>query len=106
MLQTPASHDSHVDTFDLFPTHQNPRMDIIRRLAGWLDRPGFPWKSLIVTFSIGEYFLENWLAYRQYKVLQGTRRPKQLENEVDQKTHDKSQVCCLGHYHIMVIMVT
>ena len=64
----------------------------MRRLAGWLDRPGFPWKSLIVTFSLGEYFFENWLAYRQYKVLQGTRRPKQLENEVDQKTHDKSQV--------------
>ncbi|KAL1302225.1 hypothetical protein AAFC00_002650 [Neodothiora populina] len=66
-------------------------MDLIRRLAGWLDRPGFPWKSLIVTFSLGDYFLENWLAYRQYKVLQGTRRPKQLENEVDQETHDKSQ---------------
>ena len=66
-------------------------MDILRRLAGFLDKPGFPWKSLIITFSIGEYFFENYLAYRQYRVLQGTRVPKQLENEVDQKTFDKSQ---------------
>ncbi|KAK8205668.1 zinc metalloprotease [Zalaria obscura] len=66
-------------------------MDILRRLGAWLDRPGFPWKSLIVTFSIGEYFLESYLSYRQYKVLQGTKVPKQLEHEVDQKTFDKSQ---------------
>ena len=67
-------------------------MDYLRSLAGWLDRPGFPWKSLIVTFSIGEYMLENYLAFRQYKVLQGSKVPKQLEHEVDQKTFDKSQV--------------
>jgi len=67
-------------------------MDILRRLAGWLDRPGFPWKSLIVTFSIGQYCLENYLALRQYRVLHGKKIPKQLENEVDQKTFDKSQV--------------
>lgn len=67
-------------------------MDFLHRLAGWLDRPGFPWKSLIVSFSIGEYCLENWLAYRQYKVLQGTKLPKQLESEIDQATFDKSQV--------------
>ncbi|KAF2222113.1 peptidase family M48-domain-containing protein [Elsinoe ampelina] len=66
-------------------------MDFLRRLAGFLDRPGFPWKSLIITFSIGEYLLENYLAYRQYRVLQGKKVPKQLENEVDQKTFDKSQ---------------
>lgn len=70
-------------------------MDILRRLGAWLDRPGFPWKSLIVTFSIGEYFLESYLSYRQYKVLQGTKVPKQLEHEVDQKTFDKSQVCAI-----------
>ena len=68
-------------------------MDYLRRFASWLDRPGFPWKSLIITFSIGQYVLENYLSLRQYKVLQGTRVPKQLENEVDQKTFDKSQVC-------------
>ncbi|GAM83450.1 hypothetical protein ANO11243_014380 [Dothideomycetidae sp. 11243] len=66
-------------------------MDFLHRLAGFLDRPGFPWKSLIITFSIGEYIFENYLAFRQYRVLQGKRVPKQLENEVDQKTFDKSQ---------------
>ncbi|THY60740.1 CAAX prenyl protease 1 [Aureobasidium pullulans] len=66
-------------------------MDILSRLAGWLDRPGFPWKSLIISFSLGEYLLENWLAFRQYRVLQGTKVPKQLQNEVDQATFDKSQ---------------
>lgn len=68
-------------------------MDFLSRLAGWLDRPGFPWKSLIISFSLGEYLLENWLAFRQYRVLQGTKVPKQLQNEVDQATFDKSQVC-------------
>ncbi|KAG9550518.1 CAAX prenyl protease 1, partial [Aureobasidium melanogenum] len=66
-------------------------MDFLSRLAGWLDRPGFPWKSLIISFSLGEYLLENWLAFRQYRVLQGTKVPKQLQNEVDQATFDKSQ---------------
>ncbi|KAF2156761.1 hypothetical protein K461DRAFT_289141 [Myriangium duriaei CBS 260.36] len=66
-------------------------MDVLRRLAGFLDRPGFPWKSLIITFSIGQYFFENYLTLRQYRVLQGKKVPKQLENEVDQKTFDKSQ---------------
>lgn len=66
-------------------------MDFLRGLASFLDRPGFPWKSLIITFSIGQYFFENYLAYRQYLVLQGKKVPKQLENEVDQKTFDKSQ---------------
>jgi len=70
-------------------------MDFLSRLAGWLDRPGFPWKSLIISFSLGEYLLENWLAFRQYRVLQGTKVPKQLQNEVDQATFDKSQVCCI-----------
>jgi hypothetical protein len=70
-------------------------MDTLSRLAGWLDRPGFPWKSLIISFSLGEYLLENWLALRQYRVLQGTKVPKQLQNEVDQATFDKSQVSCL-----------
>jgi len=70
-------------------------MDFLRSLAGWLDRPNFPWKSLIITFSIGEYCLENYLSWRQYRVLQGKKIPKQLENEVDQKTFDKSQVSCV-----------
>jgi len=75
-------------------------MDLLNRLAGFLDRPGFPWKSLIVTFSIGEYCLENYLSWRQYKVLQGTKVPKQLESEIDQKTFDKSQVHQLAFVHL------
>lgn len=66
-------------------------MDVLRSLSSWLDRPGFPWKSLIVTFSLGDYVLENYLAYRQYQVLKRTRIPSQLASEIDQKTFDKSQ---------------
>lgn len=68
-------------------------MDSLRSLAAWLDRPGFPWKNLIITFSLGEYVFENYLAYRQYQVLKRKTVPKQLKEEVDQATFDKSQVC-------------
>lgn len=77
-------------------------MDYLHRLGFWLDRPGFPWKSLIISFSIGEYVLENYLALRQYRVLQGKKIPKQLENEVDQKTFDKSQVSGLSREHGLI----
>lgn len=70
-------------------------MDFLRRLIGsatsTLDNPAIPWKSLIITFAIGEYALESYLSYRQYKVLQRTTIPAQLKNEIDQKTFDKSQ---------------
>lgn len=66
-------------------------MDIIRRLGAYLDSPTIPWKSLIITFSIGQYALENYLAYRQYQVLKRTTIPSQLSREVDTVTHQKSQ---------------
>ncbi|KAK4992609.1 zinc metalloprotease [Elasticomyces elasticus] len=66
-------------------------MDLLNRLGRWLDRPLFPWKSLIVSFQIGQYFFESYLSYRQYQVLQRNTVPKQLEKEIDQKTFDKSQ---------------
>lgn len=66
-------------------------MDLIRRLGTFLDSPTIPWKSLIITFSIGQYALENYLAYRQFQVLKRTTIPKQLSQEVDQETHKKSQ---------------
>ena len=70
-------------------------MDFIRRLIGTaaskLDSPSIPWKSLIITFAIGEYCLESYLSYRQYSVLQRRTIPAQLKNEIDQKTFDKSQ---------------
>ena len=66
-------------------------MDFLRRLGAGLDNPAIPWKSLIITFAIGEYALESYLSWRQYQVLKRTTIPKQLKNEIDQQTFDKSQ---------------
>ncbi|GAB7359466.1 hypothetical protein MBLNU230_g6113t1 [Neophaeotheca triangularis] len=66
-------------------------MDFLRRLGAGLDNPSVPWKSLIITFAIGEYCLESYLSYRQYQVLKRKTIPPQLKNEVDQATYDKSQ---------------
>ena len=66
--------------------------DTTQRSGRFLDRPGFPWKRLIVGFSLGQYLLENFLSFRQYKVLQLTKPPKALEGEVSQEVFDKSQV--------------
>jgi STE24 endopeptidase len=66
-------------------------MDFLRRLGAGLDDRNIPWKTLIITFALGEYALESYLSYRQYQVLQRTTVPKQLKNEIDQETYDKSQ---------------
>lgn len=66
-------------------------MDFLQRLGRFIDRPGFPWKRLIVGFSLGQYLLENFLSFRQYKVLQQTKPPKALEGQVSQEVFDKSQ---------------
>ncbi|EMC91397.1 hypothetical protein BAUCODRAFT_39566 [Baudoinia panamericana UAMH 10762] len=70
-------------------------MDLLRRLiasaASTLDNPSIPWKRLILTFAVGEFALEVYLGWRQYKVLQRTAIPLQLRHEIDQKTYDKSQ---------------
>lgn len=66
-------------------------MDLLHRLTTAIDRPDIPWKTLILTFGIGEFALETYLLYRQYRVLCRTRIPKQLEKEIDQPTFDKSQ---------------
>jgi hypothetical protein len=63
-----------------------------QRLARWLDRPLFPWKRLVVGFSLAEFALENWLLFRQYRVLQRTSVPKALNKEINAETFDKSQV--------------
>jgi STE24 endopeptidase len=63
-----------------------------KRLARWLDRPLFPWKRLVVGFSLAEFALENWLLFRQYRVLQRTSVPKALNKEINTETFDKSQV--------------
>ena len=64
-----------------------------QRLARFLDRPLFPWKKLIVGFSLAQYLFEGFLSLRQYQVLKQTRPPKVLQNEVSQEIFDKSQVC-------------
>ena len=56
-----------------------------------MDRPLFPWKKLIVGFAFTQYLFEGFLSFRQYKVLQRTKPPKVLEDEIEQETFDKSQ---------------
>lgn len=63
-----------------------------QRLARILDRPLFPWKKLIVGFSLAQYAFEGFLSLRQYQVLKQTKPPKVLKNEVTQEVFDKSQV--------------
>ena len=65
----------------------------LQRLARFLDRPLFPWKKLIVGFSLAQYLFEGFLSLRQYQVLKQTRPPKVLQSEVSQEVFDKSQVC-------------
>ncbi|KAL3468355.1 peptidase family M48-domain-containing protein [Aspergillus heterothallicus] len=66
-------------------------MYILDQLARLLDRPLFPWKNVLVGFSLGQFILEGLLSLRQYKVLQRTKPPKVLEQEVSQKVYDQSQ---------------
>jgi STE24 endopeptidase len=62
-----------------------------QRLARFLDRPLFPWKKLIIGFSVAQYLFEGFLSLRQYQVLKKTKPPKVLEQEISQETYDKSQ---------------
>ncbi|QKX62683.1 uncharacterized protein TRUGW13939_09844 [Talaromyces rugulosus] len=66
-------------------------INILQALANFLDRPLFPWKTVLVGFSLGQYVLESFLSFRQYRVLQQTKPPKVLEGEVTQKVFDDSQ---------------
>ncbi|KAI1214634.1 peptidase family M48-domain-containing protein [Annulohypoxylon truncatum] len=66
-------------------------MDVLQRLARFLDRPLFPWKKLIMGFSVAQYLFEEFLSLRQYGVLKKTKPPKVLEKEVAQDVYDKSQ---------------
>ncbi|KAJ5907425.1 CaaX prenyl protease Ste24 [Penicillium taxi] len=66
-------------------------MWILEQLARVLDRPLFPWKNVLVGFSVGQFLLENILSFRQYKYLQRKTIPKVLEEEVSEKVFDQSQ---------------
>ncbi|ERF75399.1 hypothetical protein EPUS_00192 [Endocarpon pusillum Z07020] len=65
--------------------------DFPRRLATFLDRPGFPWKGFILGFSFAQFAFEGFLSLRQYQVLQHKKPPRALEDEVTQDVFDKSQ---------------
>jgi len=67
-----------------------------QRLAIFLDRPGFPWKKLILGFSVVQYLFEGLLSLRQYRVLRQKKPPKALQDEVSQEVFDKSQVWPFG----------
>ena len=60
-------------------------------MARSLDRPLFPWKKLVIGFSVAQYAFEEILSFRQYQVLKKTKPPKVLEQEVSQDVYDKSQ---------------
>ncbi|KKA27857.1 hypothetical protein TD95_003251, partial [Thielaviopsis punctulata] len=60
-------------------------------LTAALDKPLFPWKTLVLTFSVGKFAFETFLSLRQYRVLQRTKPPKVLSHEVTQEVYDKSQ---------------
>lgn len=84
----PGNSTTHSPPSQTFRASTN----LAQRLARWLDRPLFPWKKLVFGFSLAEFALENWLLFRQYRVLNKTKVPKALEKEIDQTTFDKSQV--------------
>ncbi|PKY02142.1 hypothetical protein P168DRAFT_292244 [Aspergillus campestris IBT 28561] len=66
-------------------------MYILEQLARLLDRPLFPWKNVLVGFSLGQFVLEGLLSFRQFKVLQRTKPPQVLKEEVSQEVFDRSQ---------------
>ncbi|KAF2863520.1 hypothetical protein K470DRAFT_103714 [Piedraia hortae CBS 480.64] len=70
-------------------------MDTIRSIiqagSALIDHPDIPWKNLIFSCALGTAGLETWLDYRQYQVLKRTQIPKELANEIDRATYDKSQ---------------
>ncbi|PLN83040.1 peptidase family M48-domain-containing protein [Aspergillus taichungensis] len=66
-------------------------MYILEQLARLLDRPLFPWKNVLVGFSLGQFILEGLLSFRQFKVLQRTKPPQVLKEEVSQEVFDRSQ---------------
>lgn len=84
----PLIHPSQYTELDRV---QSTTMDFLRRLGAGLDSPTIPWKSVIVTFAVGQFAVETYLQYRQYRVLKRTTVPKQLKQEINQETYDKSQ---------------
>ncbi|CAH0040647.1 unnamed protein product [Clonostachys solani] len=65
-------------------------MDFIQRIASFLDRPLFPWKSIITTFYIGHYLFDTYLTSRQYRVLQRKAPPAVVAKEITPENFEKS----------------
>ncbi|KAH7008579.1 myosin-like coiled-coil protein-domain-containing protein [Ilyonectria destructans] len=86
-LLQPTKHPSIKPTVH----RQTVTMDFLQRLARFLDRPLFPWKRLIMGFSVGQYLFETFLTFRQYRILQQPSPPAVLSKEVSQEVFDKSQ---------------
>ena len=88
-------------SFSFGYSHETERANRVwfctKQLARLLDRPLFPWKRVIVGFSLGQFILEGFLSLRQYKILQQKKPPKVLEGEVEQKVFDESQVRASKH---------
>jgi STE24 endopeptidase len=76
--------------YDSFSSKRN-KLISLQRLARFLDRPLFPWKNLIIGFSVAQYAFETYLGYRQFRIFQRPKPPKVLEQEVSQEVFDKSQ---------------
>ncbi|KAK4173199.1 peptidase family M48-domain-containing protein [Triangularia setosa] len=69
----------------------------------FLDRPLFPWKKLIISFSVAQFLFESVLGIRQYRVLQKTKPPAVLQHEVSQEVFDKSQAYGLAKAKLSLI---
>ncbi|RLV90859.1 CAAX prenyl protease 1 [Spathaspora sp. JA1] len=57
----------------------------------FLDDSSIDWKTIILGFTVGQFIFENYLEYRQYRVLQRKSPPASIKKEVNQETFDKSQ---------------
>lgn len=68
-------------------------VNTVQSLARTINIPGFPWKNLLVGLSLAQFTFETYLVLRQYSVLERTKPPKALENIIDRKKFDTSQVC-------------
>ncbi|EGW30673.1 uncharacterized protein SPAPADRAFT_62544 [Spathaspora passalidarum NRRL Y-27907] len=57
----------------------------------FLDDSSIDWKTIILGFTVGQFIFENYLEYRQYRVLQRKSPPASIKKEVSQETFEKSQ---------------
>ena len=66
-------------------------MEALQKLEDTLNNPSIPWRDLVITFTLGQYALEQFLSVRQYRNLCSKTLPTALKGVIDQETFDKSQ---------------